>query len=165
MSNDIRKAHKMTHRNVSSTSNVPINVPTNIDLSTIFEPQNTMPTSALDVISRIQDKNLQNEYAFNYYGIKDQQAFAERMARNSYQYAVEDLRKAGLNPYMLYTNGGSGATTPSTSAYSASPYAGVKYTADKNYEGVKLSSKVQLSKSLLDLVGSLAKSATLLIGS
>lgn len=160
---DIRNAHKSTHRFVVPSTQ-PSGQNISLDLSTIFEPQNTMPTSALDVISRIQDKNLQNEYAFNYYGIKDQQAFAERMARNSYQYAVEDLRKAGLNPYMLYTNGGSGATTPSTSAYSASPYAGSKYTADKNYEGVKYSSKVQLSKSLLDLVGSLAKSATFLIG-
>lgn len=101
---------------------------------------NALPNSALSVINNIQDKNLQNEYLFNYYGIKEQQSFAERMARNSFQYAVEDLRKAGLNPYMLYSNGGSGATTPSTSAFTASPYASSKYSADSAYKGVKYSS-------------------------
>lgn len=120
-----------------------------------FQPYNNLPNSSLDVIGQIQDKNLQNEYLFNYYGVRDQQAFAERMARNSYQYAIEDLRKAGLNPYMLYSNGGSGATTPSTSAYSASPYASAKYSADTSY-------KSQLTSGILGLVGSALKAAALM---
>lgn len=127
----------------------------------------SLPNSSLDVINSITDENLRNEYLFNYYGVKDQQNFAERMARNSYQYAVEDLRKAGLNPYLFYANGGSGATTPSTSAYGASPYASTKYSADKAYDSSIYASdkhyKAMVHSALIGLVGSLAQSASRLI--
>lgn len=40
-----------------------------------------------------------------------QMDFQERMARNSYQYAVNDMERAGLNPMLAYSQGG--AATPS----------------------------------------------------
>lgn len=33
-------------------------------------------------------------------------ALQKDLAMNAYQYAVEDMRKAGLNPYLAYGNGG-----------------------------------------------------------
>lgn len=143
------------HVNIPSVSSVQPEVFTSQD--------NALPNSALSVINNIQDKNLQNEYLFNYYGVKEQQAFAERMARNSYQYAIEDLRKAGLNPYMLYSNGGSGATTPSASAYSATAYAGAKYSADSAYKGVQYSSKMQY-RSAVDVAKIKAISSIVALG-
>lgn len=44
-----------------------------------------------------------------------QMAFQERMARNSYRYAMEDMGNAGLNPILAYKQGG--AATPGGSSY------------------------------------------------
>lgn len=42
---------------------------------------------------------------------QDQMAFQEKMSNTSYQRAMEDMRSAGLNPILAYSQGG--ATTPS----------------------------------------------------
>lgn len=49
--------------------------------------------------------------------VDKQLAFQERMSNTSYQRAMEDMRKAGLNPVLAYTQGG--ASTPSGASYSA----------------------------------------------
>lgn len=45
---------------------------------------------------------------------REQMAFQERSARHSYQWATEDMRKAGINPILAYKQGGSGTLSGST---------------------------------------------------
>jgi len=55
--------------------------------------------------------------AFNAAQSAQQMQFQERMRATQYQTAVDDLKKAGLNPMLAYTQGGAG--TPSGAAASA----------------------------------------------
>lgn len=50
---------------------------------------------------------------FSAFEAQKQRDFEERMSSTAYQRAVDDMRSAGLNPYLMYDNGGYQASTPS----------------------------------------------------
>lgn len=56
-----------------------------------------------------------NQYTndFNSLEAQKQRAWSERMTRSQYQMAVDDMKKAGLNPILAYSQGGSGIPTGS----------------------------------------------------
>lgn len=55
---------------------------------------------------------------YNAYQAKANRDFQERMSSTSYQRAVEDMRKAGLNPILAFGGMANGASTPSGSSAS-----------------------------------------------
>lgn len=51
---------------------------------------------------------------FNAQEAEKSRAFQKQMAQNQYQWAVADMKAAGINPAMMYASGASGNTAPGT---------------------------------------------------
>ncbi|QXN75023.1 DNA pilot protein [Microvirus mar9] len=82
--------------------------------------------SPIDAYSNFYNaKATEDNYNFNMQEAQKNRDFQERMSNSAYQRAVQDMRKAGLNPYAVY-GGASAASSPagavgnSGSAYSRS---------------------------------------------
>lgn len=70
---------------------------------------------AMGAMLGIQAASTAAQYALSSKEAKKQRRFQERMAKTKYQYTMEDMRKAGLNPMLAYQQG-AGATPPGAMA-------------------------------------------------
>lgn len=82
---------------------------------------------ALPYIGAEKDRQaIQEANQTNLASAREQSAFQERMSNTSYQRAMEDMRKAGLNPMLAFSQGG--ASTPSGAMANVQPASkGTKY--------------------------------------
>lgn len=101
-----------------------------------------MVTGDLDYARELETLGYQN--AFNASEAQKQRDWEERLANSAYQRAVADMSKAGLNPYLAYSQGGS--ATPSGSAASSGT-------------GVALRSGQQFAQLLGNVIGLLSNLA------
>ena len=109
--------------------------------------------TAYDIANSVSDNNLRNEILYNNALINEQRAYNERMSGMQYQLAVEDMKKAGLNPYLFYANGGSGNTILGSNI-TPSSFASTAYTADTANKMNKRDNTTRLLTSLLNSVSS-----------
>lgn len=83
----------------------------------------------------------------------------EKMSNTAYQRATEDMRSAGLNPYLLYANSGSGAATPAGATGSSSVAS--SYGASGRAASVSASNATLLN-NITSLFGTIVRSATMI---
>lgn len=87
---------------------------------------------------------------------KENRDFQERMSNTSYQRAVGDMQKAGLNPMLAYSQGGASTPAGSTATMGNALGAGVA-SAQAAQETVKGVSQAEQNKAVTDQVRATTK--------
>lgn len=109
----------------------------------------TDPTAFSDWYNKQTKEEAEAQRAWSKEQAQEQMEFQERMSNTAYQRAVEDMKKAGLNPYMLMAGSASGSSTP----------AGAMATTSQR-DIYQTNDSLKRDEALLEFASSLISSAT-----